>query len=75
LIDGLWTACTDGSSKSVDELLITADVHTRDKPSVDEVISRVEGTKVYGMDDVLSHHTERQRQAGMTGSTTVDYFT
>jgi len=52
----------------VDELLITADVRTRDEPSIDEFISRVEGTKVYGMDDVLSHHAERQRQAGMMPS-------
>lgn len=45
----------------VDELLITADVRTRDEPSIDEFISRVEGTKVYGMDDVLSHHADRRR--------------
>jgi len=52
----------------VDELLITADVRTRDQPSVDEFISRVEGTKVYGMDDVLSHHAERRQQPGMTSA-------
>jgi len=56
---------TDGSTETVDELLITADVRRRDAPSIDEFISRVEGTKVFGMDDVLSHHAERQRQAGM----------
>jgi len=49
----------------VDELVITADVRTRDEPSIDEFIGRVEGTKVYGMDDVLSHHAERQQQPGM----------
>jgi len=59
----LWT---DGSTDTVDELLITAHVQTRDEPSIDEFISRVEGTKVYGMDDVLSHHAERRRQAGET---------
>lgn len=60
----------------MDELLITADVHTRNEPSVDEFISRVEGTKVYGMDDVLSHHAERQRQAGtyITCYVAVDYL-
>jgi len=46
----------------VDELLITADTRARTEPSIDDFISRVEGTKVYGMDDVLSHHAERQRQ-------------
>jgi len=66
LIDWLidWLP-TDGSTETVDELLITADVRTCDEPSIDEFISRVEGTKVYGMDDVLSHHAERRRQAGM----------
>jgi len=48
--------------------LITADVRRRDEPSIDEFMSRVEGTKVYGMDDVLSHHAERQRQASMMQS-------
>jgi len=56
---------TDGSTETVDELVITADVRTRNEPSIDEFISRVEGTKVFGMDDVLSHHAERQRQPGM----------
>ena len=60
--------CSDGGAETVDELLITADVKTRDELSVDEFISRIEGTKVYGMDDVLSHHAERQRQAGMLWS-------
>jgi len=55
----------------VDELPITADVRARDEPSIDEFISRVEGTKVYGMDDVLSHHAERRRQAGMMFYTSV----
>ena len=60
---GLWI---DGSTEATEELLITADVQTRNEPSVDELISRVDGTKVYGMDDVLSHHTERHRQTGRT---------
>jgi len=65
MTDCLWT---DDSSETVDELLITADVRRRDEPSIDEFMSRVEGTKVYGMDDVLSHHAERQRQASMMQS-------
>jgi len=60
---GLWI---DGSTEATEELLITANVQTRTEPSVDELISRVDGTKVYGMDDVLSHHAERQRQTGRT---------
>jgi len=65
MTDCLWT---DDSSETVDELLITADVRRRDEPSIDEFMSRVEGTKAYGMDDVLSHHAERQRQASMMQS-------
>jgi len=58
---------TDGSNETVDELPITAEERRRrDEPSVDEFISRVEGSVVYGMDDVLSHHAERQRQPGRT---------
>jgi len=59
----LWT---DGSADAVDELLLSAHMRTRNEPSIDEFIARVEGTKVYGMDDVLSHDAERRRQAGET---------
>jgi len=63
LTDRLWT---DGSTETVDELLITADEKTHDQPSIDEFISRIESTEVFGMDDVLSDHGERQQRAGMT---------
>jgi len=47
-------------------VIITADVRTHDEHLVDEFISRIEGSKVFGMDDVLSHYAEGQRQPGTT---------
>jgi len=55
---------TEGNE--VNEVIITADVRTHDEHLVDEFISRIEGSKVFGMDDVLSHYAEGQRQPGTT---------
>jgi len=55
---------TDSDGSEVDEDVLSCLSCTL-PPSVDDPIYRIEGSQVYGMDDTLSHFSDKGKSKGM----------